>query len=592
MATETSNTRQFQVSPHIIYSLIKAQAGTLAKGLLECVMNSVDAGAKHIDIVLNSKTLLVTDDGTGFQTRADIEACFEVFGFEHKEGDRTYGQFGIGRAQLWNFCSTVWHTNSFRMDVDIKNKGLDYNLVENVGPVKGLRIEGLFYEPLPTSDVLSCEREIKELATYVDIPVTFNGERISKDPKAQKWAHETDDAWIQLSPSSRTLTVYNLGVKVREYPAYQFGSGGLVVTKPASGGRPAVRLSLNMARNDILLTECKVWKRIRPFLQAKTDEAVKRSTRLSEEQLANLATRSLSEEVKYEDVSARKLIVDILGGNHTLEEFFTRAWRTSDKTVTMAVKTDAGATTDQAHKNGYCFVLDNKTLTRFGVRTLTELMKKLEAVLTSQGEQALVVHYVGGDYQSKGKPKRLKVVEEWREACKKVSEAHTEIPHKEWTKREQAAMSAIRGLSSYFVRLLGCAGVQHDEVAEREIRLGVSDSAEAWTDGKALIWINRETLARMDQGLSGVMHVAGIMVHEYLHGEPSTGTHVHDTEFHERFHQAMLFYPEKGGWGTTIGSIVAAILRNYMKESSKRGVHIKSRVVQGTDNAEAFAVMA
>lgn len=80
----------FTVSPHIIYSLIKAQAGTLAKAVLECIMNSVDAGATSLQISVTSTGLEVIDDGKGFRSREEIEACFGVFGFEQKEGDRTY----------------------------------------------------------------------------------------------------------------------------------------------------------------------------------------------------------------------------------------------------------------------------------------------------------------------------------------------------------------------------------------------------------------------------------------------------------------------------------------------------------------------
>jgi hypothetical protein len=578
MANETVDTRKFQVSPHIIYSLIKAQAGTLAKGVLECVMNSVDAGAANIDIRLDNHTLVVTDDGKGFRTRDEIEACFEVFGFEHIEGERAYGQFGIGRAQLWNFCSTIWHTNSFRMDVDIKNRGLDYDLVENATPVKGLRIEGKFYERLTTSDVLACERELKELAAYVHIPVTFNGERISKEPVNQKWTHETDDAWVALSNVGRTLTVYNLGVKVREYPAYQFGCGGLVVTKPG------VRLSLNMARNDILVAECKVWKRIRPFLQGKTDEVIKKASRLTEEQLANLATRFLAGELPYADISARKLVRDVLGGQHTLHEFFDRAWRSHDQTVTYAPKNEAGPAADESHKQGYCFVVSHKTLTRFGVRSLDEFMRKLEQQMAADGVSPVAQRKAPGQAVAQ----RLTVVEDWKQACSRIAEGFTDIAHKDWTKQEQAGMAALRGVSGMVLRMLQRAGIAERNAAERELRLGVSEVADAWTDGEHVITIERSTLARLDTGSRGAVNAVALLVHEYLHEGNSTGTHVHDNEFHERFHRAMCYFPDDYGYG--VGDIVNCVLADYMKQCSKRGVHIKSRVRQDSERLEHFSM--
>jgi hypothetical protein len=582
MTKETVDTRQFSVSPHIIYSLIKAQAGTLAKGVLECIMNSVDAGAASIDIVLNNRSLTVTDDGKGFKTRAEIEACFEVFGFEHHEGDRSYGQFGIGRAQLWNFCSTVWHTNEFRMDVDIKNRGLDYDLIGNAGPVKGLRIEGTFYEPMSTSDVLACERELKELAAYVHIPVTFNGERISQDPADRKWTHETDDAWISLSNVSSSLTVYNLGVKVKDYSSYHVGCGGLVVTKPG------VRLSLNMARNDILMAECKVWKRIRPFLQNKTDEVVKKTSRLTEEQMANMATRFLSGDIAYRDIENRKLIRDVVGGNHTLAEFYDRAWGSFDQVVTYAPKNEAGPAAEESHKQGYCFVLAQKTLQRFSVRTLDEFMRKVEAQLHLDGMDAVATRKKAVP----GQPpvvQRLKVDENWKTACSKISDGHTDIPHKDWTKPEQAALSALRISSMSVLRILKHLGLVANDTQLRELRLGVSDVAGAWTDGSHTITFERRALAALDQGCSGALHVISALVHEYLHEGPTSGTHVHDEEFYERYHQAMYYYPQNT-WGQAVGDVVNRLMADYMKECSKRKVHIKSRIRQHSENAEAFGI--
>jgi hypothetical protein len=581
MTKETVDTRQFSVSPLIIYSLIKAQAGTLAKGVLECIMNSVDAGAAHIDIVLTNHSLTVIDDGKGFQNRAEIEACFEVFGFEHHEGDRSYGKFGIGRAQLWNFCSTVWHTNEFRMDVDIKNRGLDYDLVENVGPVKGLRIEGTFYEPMNTADLLACERELKELAMYVSIPVTFNGENISQDPAARKWTYETDDAWIYLSNVSRQLTVYNLGVKVKDYASYQVGSGGLIVTKPG------VRLSLNMARNDILMAECKVWKRLKPFLQGKTDEVIKKASRLTEEQMANLATRFLSGDMPYPDIYNRKLVRDVVGGNFTLAEFYEKAWNSFDKVVTFAPKNEAGPAAEESHKQGYCFVVAQKTLQRFGVETIGEFMRKVEAQLCAEDKGMVALRTK--DVAGKKTFERLTVEENWKKACSQISDGHTDIAHKDWTKQEQAAMSALRSASDSTLHILKRLGLVSNESKTRELRLGVSDVANAWTDGTNVITFERRVLATLDKGTSGATHAISVMVHEYLHDGPTSGTHVHDDEFYERFHTAITYFPDNT-WGQSVGDVISRLLVDYMKECSKRGVHVHTRVKQNSSAIEAYGI--
>ena len=48
-----TDTRKFRMHPDLLFSVIKAQAGTLAKALMELVMNSVDAGASRIEIMMD-----------------------------------------------------------------------------------------------------------------------------------------------------------------------------------------------------------------------------------------------------------------------------------------------------------------------------------------------------------------------------------------------------------------------------------------------------------------------------------------------------------------------------------------------------------
>jgi hypothetical protein len=260
--------RKFTIDPSIIYHIISAQAGTLGKALLECVMNSIDAGATRVNITLEPDTVIIQDDGQGFRSRQEIEQWFEVFGFPHNERgsngnlERVYGQFGVGRGQLWSFASTQWRTNEFLMDVDIKTRGLVYELQTDLTSVPGLTITGKFYEVQAPSALGATERELVELAAYAQIPVSVNGRQINKLPSELKWPYETNEAWIRLKESG-DLWVYNLGVLVRKFPAHHLGSGGTVVTKPK------VELQLNMARNDILVAKCPVWKNIRAFIQSK-----------------------------------------------------------------------------------------------------------------------------------------------------------------------------------------------------------------------------------------------------------------------------------------------------------------------------------
>lgn len=566
--------RKFSVSPNIIYSLIKAQAGTLGKAVLECIMNSVDAGATQIDIKVTASELCVIDDGKGFQTRAEIEECFEVFGFEHEEGSRVYGQFGIGRAQLWNFCSTVWRTNGFLMDVDIKNKGLDYTLKENLDQQDGLVITGKFYTKLKTSEILAFENEIAELAAYAQVPVTVNGKLISKDPTKEKWTHETDDAWIRLRESG-DLTVYNLGVLVRNYPAYMVGSGGLIVTKPG------VRLALNMARNDILVTECKVWKRIKPYLQKQSDERVKtKRSRLTEEELSNMARRFLSGELTYDEVRKVKLITDIQGKHHTLDEFSTRIHKgTRERPVTFAAKGTPVA--ERAHMTGLAFVLLPSTFSRFGIWGSENQLATFETKLKTALKRSRDSQYLLSDH--------VKFIDDYRKAAPSLAEGYEVLSRTEWTPEEVCLLKALDA-ASYCIRRTFAAAEYRSTRAwamprERALEVGISAVAHAWTDGQTRIVFNREILKTAKEGLAGMQTLVCILLHEYLHEGPDTGTHEHDIEFYERYHH-MLAQPE----GQGLGDALLTAFRAYLKELKAKNLKLPSKLIQNMDVLdEAFA---
>jgi hypothetical protein len=512
--------RKFSVHPQMIFSLIRAQAGTLGKAVLENVMNSVDADATAMTIDITRDRIVIVDNGHGFRSVKEIEDCFEVFGFPHEEGARRYGQFGIGRAQLWAFSSATWRTNTYRMDVDIKNKGLDYKLKENQPQVDGLTIESKFYTPMTTQDIQVFKQELKELALYAQIPVKLNGEVINVDPRKGKWNFDTEDAWIKLSDSS-TLTVYNLGVMVKRFSAYQVGSGGVVVTKPG------VKLSLNMARNDILVSDCKVWARIKPFIQKKSDEKVrKKSTRLSEEELENRALRFVSGEVGYPDIADFKLVTDITGRSHTLREFMDKTLKAS--VTVVSIEKEGSNLGDRAHTSKLAFVIHPKVLARFGVESLDDFKTALfDAFDNAEG---------GAPYWLANFRTYAVFEADLGLAVPSLREGYTVLAPDELTKKEKCALRALANVDHSLRSSIRKALDEVNAPSQRELRGGLSDTALAWTDSSSFIVFSRTALQEADKGIGGFVHLIGTLVHEYLHDRSSMGTHIHDEMFYKRFH--------------------------------------------------------
>lgn len=575
--------RTFTASSNIIHSLIKAQAGTLEKGILEAVMNSVDAQASKVEITLTNTHLSIKDDGRGFQTESEIFEFFEVFGFEHELNLRQIGQHGLGRAQLWNFLPTTWRTNSFKMLVDIRKSGLEYDLLVSEPHIAGMHIEGDFYEPFSQTEVRGIVKQLAEMVEFVQIPVLVNGEQMNVDVSSVKWTHETEDAFIRLNQVQKQLVVYNQGFKVQSYSAEEFGTGGVVVTKTN------VKLQLNMSRNEILLTQCKVWKRIRPFLREKSEEAVRKapSTRLTEEQLSYLAQRFIAGEVPYEEISKHRLIVDMLGDKLNVYDFLHKASETLQRTVTVVATQQAGPVVEQAHNIRDCFVLSQKTLQLFGVVSVQALLDRLIAQV-----KALSGFYFVSD---KANPtKALKAVEDWRICCEHISNAHTEVLRSKWTPREIAAMASLRQVNTQIVNFINQVAPSQVgvRIAERELRVGISETAYAWTNGLSKIVFERRLLAELDAGLAGASHVVEVFLHEYLHEEPTTGTHVHDLEFYTRIARLGSHYPSKERYSCwrSKGGITADLMRFYLKQCDKRKVPIKAALLQHLAIQEQYVI--
>lgn len=517
--------RRLTVNANIIYDIIASQAGSVGKAVLECCMNGIDANATTIDISILRDNITIKDNGHGFRTREEVLRCFEQFGFEHTDRARIYGAFGVGRGQLMAFGTTAWRTRTFAMDLDIRAKGLDYDLRENLPDVPGLSVTATLYEPLSEIDRNRTIDELKRLIKYAQVAVTVNGTRVSHDPTKEKWTHDTESAWIKVTDRN-TLAIYNQGVFVTEISRSQCGVGGVLVTKL---GHP---LALNMARNAILESKCTLWKALRKTL-GDISGVQKKTERLSDHDREYLAAQTASadsfapfEEPIFTLLSGRSV------GLMSLTYVVQRAGA-----LTSADRGDRAA--DALPQHGLATVLTTATLNRFGASTVTELVQTLaERIGRVRGRG-----YENERYRQGMDVLRTAAVDSPEDVEGYAQVKAMRIPDKELTPTQRTALLYLNQLGEAVYCALRTYRTEHatPKRIQRKVIAGKSTSFRGWTDGRAFIAIDLGEIDKVTRGgLAQMINTMHLIVHEYLHDVDDQGSHTHDAQFHEDFHELVI----------------------------------------------------
>lgn len=565
--------RRFGMHANLLYDVITKQAGTLQKAILEGVMNGVDAGASRIEITLTPDTLIISDDGKGFKDRAEIEQFFETFGTPHVEGDARYGRFRMGRGQLMAFGKNVWRTNTFKMAVDIKGSGLDYDLSALTPPQPGCLIEIELYDPLLPSERDSIDRELRSWVAYVDVPVLLNGKQISKPPTEADWDVETPDAWFKLAASRNTLSVYNLGVLVMNAPASRFGTGGTVVSKQ--------RLDVNFARNDVQST-CPIFNKIKAELRKHSDEVVVAKPKMTDAERQHVAERILDKSLPFENALDLKILTDVEGRHFALSKL-ARLLRLNPVILTAPRGDRVGIRIGAAK---LASVLASETLERFGLDSLPELLNQLRALAIEANDRLDNVAYswpsptgnqryvasLLSHVLKLAQPSTLDAFEHL------ISTDFNDLNTNDLKPNEKVKIRALQS-ASYQVSTALNDPAAASYMPVRSVRAGESDLADAWTDGLKFIWLDRRQLALLEKGYAGCVRLAGMLLHEYMHEGPDTDTHTHDAEFYQRYHDLTLDTD-------IIGTAAAAMMKSLADEARRRGKKPGARIAIFDDNEE------
>ncbi|HBP6526440.1 TPA: ATP-binding protein [Pseudomonas aeruginosa] len=533
----------FELDPQIIHHIIYSQAGSIGKAIIELLMNSVDAKAGAVTLVLNKDGFECTDDGAGFVSKEDVLRYFGRFGTPHVEGDATYGRFRLGRGQIMAHASTVWTSNAWRMTVDTRAMGYEYDLddLHESEHRPGCAIKGKWYEPLNDSEWMSAIQEIKDLVRYTPIRVMLNGKQITRDPRQEKWDAEDEFAWYRVKEDG-AVSIYNQGVLVRHDSSHLWGAGGLIVSKKA--------VSLNVSRTEILRKNCPVWKGIAKQFQGLCDKLAKnlgehRKTEARREKSARALLAGGAEMLKI--LNSEEVITLLPGKRHvSLDRFLGMCRNPGEESRFTITGTSSDVPKGEAiARAGIVPVVHHKTLDRFGCHTPRDFVEALETIRDNAYAVALECQRDSWDRYNHWAAKLVSfriLKEAFLESSQVVSEleALDKETRRAWTALRwtlwQYAMLITGGERWYSNRIRG--GINF------KILLGESNAADAWTDGKTYIAINAETVRKLKaEPLRIAAFIFSLVEHEVAHEGDSLDCG-HDGAFYQRYHDISVKFSE------------------------------------------------
>lgn len=530
----------FELDPQIIHHIIYSQAGSVGKAIIELLMNSVDAGAKSVQLTMTKSGFNCSDDGRGFASRDDVLRYFGRFGTPHQEGDATYGRFRLGRGQIMAHATTVWSSNSWEMTVDTRTMGYNYELEDLAVALPGCSIKGTWYEPLNDLELMSAVQEIRDLVRYTMVSIELNGKVITRAPSTEKWDFEDEWAYYRAKEEG-PVSIYNQGVLVRHDSSHVWGAGGLIVSKQA--------IDLNVSRTEILRKTCPVWKPIAKQFSKLAEQVSARlgDHRKTEARREKSARAMLSGDPNITQIALREEVITLLPGKKhvTLKDFLSKAKREHQGTITIVEKGKDVPKGEAIAQNGIIQVVHPQTLERFGCNSPEDFEDVLERAISNISEA-----FVNENPRYGAENARMYFPSPQLVAFATLRESfieRTQIVSEKVAldKETRRAWVALRWcIQQYAGACVGARRYTDGRMAYDEPRmqvlLGESNTAEAWTDGKSYLAINLRIVKKLNaEPLKAAAYIFGLVEHEIAHQGDSLECG-HDTEFYQRYHDISI----------------------------------------------------
>lgn len=524
----------FEVSRDLIWNVFFNQHVSNAGALAELVQNSFDAGATEIELTINEHGFTIKDNGKGFSSRNDILRWFRVFGSqERKIDEQKFGRFRMGRGQIMGKALTNWRSGAFEMQVDIKTKGLDFDLITHQEILNGCVVDGSWYDlkdnysfqPRSTKEVVNdIIRSLTSDLKYIpNCKITLNGELVNHHSMHDGQIMYEDDDFFFIKHEHKpynehNITVRNLGITVDKISIGFLA--GTVVTKK--------HLNLNISRSAIL-GDCELFSKIK-------------------NKLRDLAPK-YSRTKKYNHVESQKILNEAYQGGIDIDELIhlklfpdlhSRHYYTlKELSAIPFIVHSAGAKfdhfADHVDQTGEYIVLDHRVpsfhsgsnhidreegdnagfeTTFTPCRILLGILKNKEVSAETDKIYVEIIESV------------LRNQKAAQSAYNEVSMDKLIISEDDITKREKAAIKALNRTisdSRMYIKIL--VGYDPDK------------QCAAWTDGSNYIAMERSTLALAEKGMRGATAIMQILFHELSHMDSNDH---HDGAFYKRFHDLLM----------------------------------------------------
>ena len=385
----------------------------------------------------------------------------------------------------------------------------------------------------------------------------LNDEVISKQPQDHKWQHEDEYAYYSLSSERPHLTVYNLGVLVKSYYAGHFGIGGTIVSKK--------QLDINFARNDIIAA-CPTFKQISAHIRKQVSTGAKKKSKLTDAERDMLVRSFIAGELSPSEALKLRAITDVHGRNWPISKLLQIPGKFSNR-ILLAERGDLLVET--AQKRGVAFSIDQSTLERFGARDTKSFIETVARCAHQVGHEGKTSAQYDLLKLSRDIPGEIEHVQ--RDDLKAyVSADHIALRDEELSPGSKVLRYAIERGYRALIFALQREGYEDRTFKERQIRIGRSDTALAWTDGTKVIWIDEKHAQFLRRGYSGAYQIALTLLHEQIHEGPDTGTHQHDYEFYQAYHDMSSLPSDPVGTATeAMTKAMISRLQQHKKKLSK-----------------------